>query len=121
MVFLVLGPTGLIVERKLLAGPAVTRVIAISRRQLSIQDPRLEVAIVDFEQRETWEKDLRGDVLVSALGTDPDSPFFYLRMKGQLEATVTRLPFASIAILRPGSLTWPRKTRRPGKSSPRFS
>ena len=40
-------------------------------------------------------------VLVSAAQADPQARFFYPRMKGQLEADVTALGFAGLAIFRP--------------------
>lgn len=53
-------------------------------------------------------------VLISTVNANPDSSFFYLRMKGQIEEEVKKLPFLSISILRPGPLTGTRE-------KPRFS
>lgn len=52
-------------------------------------------------------------VLVSAAGASPHSPFFYPRMKGQLERAVERLGFQSIRILKPGFLDGQRSESRP--------
>lgn len=43
-------------------------------------------------------------VLVSSVGADKDSRLFYAQMKGQLDEGVSRLPFNSISIVRPGPL-----------------
>lgn len=43
-------------------------------------------------------------VLISAAGANPDSPFFYPRTKGELEADIGILNFPSLRILRPGLL-----------------
>lgn len=54
-------------------------------------------------------------VLVSAMGADPASRFFYPRMKGELERDVEALPFRKVAILRPGFLDGPRIEKRRGE------
>jgi uncharacterized protein YbjT (DUF2867 family) len=48
-------------------------------------------------------------VLISSVNADPKSPFFYLRMKGELENKIATLPFYSINILRPGPLKGERE------------
>src|SRR5579884_130483 len=40
-------------------------------------------------------------VVVSSVGADPGSKNFYLRIKGELEQELTKLPFRAIHILRP--------------------
>ena len=53
-------------------------------------------------------------VLVSSVGADPLAKAFYLRVKGEVEAAVTRLKFRRLDILRPGLLRGPRAhDRRP--------
>ncbi len=54
-------------------------------------------------------------VLVSAMGSDPHSRFFYPRMKGELERDVTALPFRRTCILRPGILAGERSEVRRGE------
>lgn len=54
-------------------------------------------------------------VLISTINANSRSPFFYLRMKGQLEDAVKELPFMSINLLRPGPLTGPRERIRWGE------
>lgn len=54
-------------------------------------------------------------VLVSSLGADKDARLFYPRMKGQLDEGVSRIPFDSINIVRPGPLYGPRKQKRTGE------
>lgn len=51
-------------------------------------------------------------VLISTVNANPDSSFFYLRMKGQIEEQVKKLGFSSLSILRPGPLTGAREKRR---------
>ncbi|WP_298706550.1 NAD(P)H-binding protein [uncultured Veillonella sp.] len=43
-------------------------------------------------------------ILVSSVGAAPDSKFFYLRMKGQLEEAVKQLHFTKTTIVQPPSL-----------------
>jgi uncharacterized protein YbjT (DUF2867 family) len=56
-----------------------------------------------------------GYVLVSAAGASAASPFFYMRMKGELERDVADLPFRHVHILQPGFLAGERKERRAGE------
>ena len=51
-------------------------------------------------------------VLISSVNADPLSPFFYLKMKGELEAKISVLDFQSIHILRPGPLKGHREISR---------
>lgn len=50
-------------------------------------------------------------VLLSAYGASMFSPFFYSKMKGYLEEAVSRIPFESAVIVRPGFLVRPNTTR----------
>jgi uncharacterized protein YbjT (DUF2867 family) len=54
-------------------------------------------------------------VLISAAGANAGSPFFYMRMKGELEQAVSKLPFKNIHILQPGFLDGDRAENRPGE------
>lgn len=50
--------------------------------------------------------------LISSVNADSSSMFFYLRMKGELEDKISKLPFKSINILRPGPLKGVREKER---------
>ncbi|NRA52092.1 MAG: hypothetical protein HRU12_23435, partial [Phaeodactylibacter sp.] len=54
-------------------------------------------------------------LLVSSVGADPDSLFFYSRVKGQLEAVIRELPFWAIHIFEPSLLLGPRQEQRIGE------
>jgi uncharacterized protein YbjT (DUF2867 family) len=54
-------------------------------------------------------------LLVSAIGADPASRIFYNRVKGETEADITRVGFASLTIARPSLLVGPRSERRIGE------
>jgi uncharacterized protein YbjT (DUF2867 family) len=54
-------------------------------------------------------------LLVSALGADPRSPFFYNRVKGDLENAIINLKYGNISIFRPSLLLGERKEFRPGE------
>lgn len=74
---------------------------------------------VDFEYQYQVSKACRENgtrflVLVSSVGADSDSPFFYLRTKGELEAAVMDLGFEGVTILRPSFLEGEREVNRPG-------
>lgn len=51
--------------------------------------------------------------LVSALGADPKSWFFYSRVKGDLEVAVRQLELPSVAIFRPSVIAGDRTESRP--------
>lgn len=72
---------------------------------------------VDFEYqlqvaKAAAENDVKTYVLISSVNADPKSPFFYLKMKGELEEKISTLSFESIHILRPGPLKGHRETSR---------
>jgi uncharacterized protein YbjT (DUF2867 family) len=54
-------------------------------------------------------------VLVSSAGAGATSPFFYPRIKGQLEQAVMTLGFSSCSILRPSILDGDRSEQRTGE------
>ncbi|WP_444931605.1 NAD-dependent epimerase/dehydratase family protein [Microbulbifer sp. SSSA002] len=54
-------------------------------------------------------------LLVSSSGANPNSASAYLRMKGELEEKVTKLPFKRISILQPSLLLGNRNHSRPGE------
>lgn len=51
-------------------------------------------------------------VLLSAIGADPESFFFYSKMKGTLEQNIRQLRFGKLIILQPGAIDRPGSTRR---------
>jgi uncharacterized protein YbjT (DUF2867 family) len=68
----VIGATGLVgkaLVRQLLDDDRFEKVRIFVRRETGLQHPKLVQCIVDFGKTETWEKQLTGDVLFSALGT----------------------------------------------------
>ncbi len=54
-------------------------------------------------------------LLVSSAGADPDSRFFYTRLKGETEAALRELDFWSTHIFRPGTLVGKRAEFRLGE------
>lgn len=55
-------------------------------------------------------------VLISSIGANSKSSFFYLRMKGELDEAVSRLLFRKIRILRPAQLVGERTEKRFGEN-----
>jgi uncharacterized protein YbjT (DUF2867 family) len=53
--------------------------------------------------------------VVSSVGASATSANFYLRVKGELEDALRRLPFAALHIFRPSFLMGNRAERRPGE------
>jgi uncharacterized protein YbjT (DUF2867 family) len=56
-------------------------------------------------------------LLVSALGADPGSMFFYNRVKGEAEAAVSALAFEGVYLFRPALLTGGRTEPRLGEQA----
>ena len=54
-------------------------------------------------------------LLVSALGADAGSLFFYNRVKGEVEAAVREVPFYGVYLARPSLLTGERDEQRTGE------
>ena len=54
-------------------------------------------------------------LLVSSVGADPDSPFFYPRVKGELEEALKSLDFWALHLFRPSVLMGDRKEFRLGE------
>jgi len=68
----VIGATGLVGDqlvKMLLQNDSFEKVRIFVRRDFGSRHPKLEQKIVDFSNEKTWENDLTGDVLFSALGT----------------------------------------------------
>lgn len=53
--------------------------------------------------------------IVSAMGANPRSLFFYSRVKGELEADLATLGFPSLTLVRPGLIGGDRAERRAGE------
>jgi uncharacterized protein YbjT (DUF2867 family) len=56
-------------------------------------------------------------LVVSAIGADENSPFFYSRVKGRLEEGLTKMGFESVIIFRPSLLLGKREEVRIGEKA----
>lgn len=160
---LLLGATGLVgghVLRQALANPAVSVIIAPTRKplppyaaggktlinpQISFEDLRtcvqegtVDAAIcalgttmhkagsrdafrqVDYDYPLAFARLAQSlgastFALTSAAGADPDSRFFYNRVKGELEQALLQENFRSLTFVRPGVIGGARKEVRPGE------
>ncbi len=74
---------------------------------------------VDFEYpleiAKLAEKNQTNFYIVTAIGADPKSPFFYSRVKGQLEEELKKLNLPSLHIFQPSLLLGERKEFRLGE------
>ncbi len=157
---LVIGATGLVGKAlldQLLVEEEFDQVKIFTRRDAGFKHKKLVQHLIDFDDPESWEHLVKGDVLFSALGTTRKkaggkkaqylvdytyqyrfaaaaagnsvgtmvlvssagaslkSPFFYSRMKAELEKDVKVLGFDPLVIIRPGPLEGPREENRPGE------
>ena len=157
---IVAGGTGLVggeCLRRLLAEPAYSRVIAVTRRDLgpAARHRKLQQVTVEFDRLEDVRDRLRGDhvfcalgttirkagsrarfrivdhdyplrvaeltrqggarhfSIVSALGASRSSPFFYSRVKGEVEEALRDMGWPGLAILRPSVIAGERAESRP--------
>jgi len=155
---LVAGGSGFVgthLLQQLTIQPELPRVVAVSRRPLAFDHPRLSNRIVRFETLEQSLDGIRADIAMCCLGTtlrtagspeafrivdhdhvvafaraaykagvrrfvlnssvaaDPKSKRLYLRVKGEVEAELAKIGFASLDILQPSLLLGLRKEVRP--------
>jgi uncharacterized protein YbjT (DUF2867 family) len=54
-------------------------------------------------------------LLVSSMGADPASKFFYMRVKGEIEAAIRQMSYPSASVFRPAYLTGQRRQQRPAE------
>jgi uncharacterized protein YbjT (DUF2867 family) len=76
--------------------------------------------VVDYDYQFEFAKTAAANgvptlVLVSSVGADAKSLFFYPKMKGELDRDVQLLGFPHVHILRPGPLVGPREVPRGGE------
>lgn len=157
---LIAGASGLVgsyLLDQLVAAPEYDRVIAVTRRPLEVEHPKLTEIVTNFDALDRLPAPLRGAdafccvgttmrkagsreafravdhaaVLafawaaqrggarrffsVSAMGANPDSRFFYNRVKGETEQALQVLGFDTLALFRPGLLRGPRQEYRFGE------
>jgi uncharacterized protein YbjT (DUF2867 family) len=69
---IIIGSSGMVgtqVLDLLLSSEKYTEVLSLVRRKSTISHPKLSEHVIDFDQPETWEHLVKGDVLFSCLGT----------------------------------------------------
>ncbi len=66
--------------------------------------------------RAAREKGAKAFLVVSSMGSNAKSPFFYSRVKGEMEQALRELDFASLGIFRPSLLVGRRKEARRGEA-----
>ena len=69
---LIIGATGLVGEQclnELLASAAYEKVIALTRKKLALQNPKLQNIVTDFENLELIKDQLKADDIFCAMGT----------------------------------------------------
>ena len=157
---LIAGATGLVgaeTVHRLLEDESVSRIVALARRPLPYESPKLDLRLTDFDHLERdagefqvdqvicalgttirqagspeqfrrvdydytvatarlgLERGARHCLLVSSIGANARSRFLYTRVKGEVEAALEAMPFASLTILRPSTLIGEREDRRFGE------
>lgn len=65
--------------------------------------------------RFTYEKGAKQFFLISAMGADKESVFFYNQIKGEIETSIAKIGFSATHILRPSMLLGAREEKRMGE------
>lgn len=152
------GSIGRSLLQDLLNDVHYTEVLVLVRKKLTIQHPKLNQLVIDFDQLSAYAAEIKGNAvfcclgttksqtpdqqqyrqidyqypldiarialtngaesyhLVSAMGADETSSFFYNRTKGEVERDLKAIPFKSIHIYRPSLLDGERSQKRFGES-----
>ncbi len=71
--------------------------------------------------QDAFQKGAKYFILVSSIGASPSSKMFYLRIKGELERDLSKIPFKGIHILRPSLLLGKREEFRMGERIGQFA
>lgn len=113
MEMLVADPSGWPEAVATIAPAAVICAIGTTMRQAGDEDA---FRAIDFDlvlalARAARQAEVENFVLVSSAGANPFSKTFYLRVKGEIEAAVTKLGIRRLDILRPGLLRGSRAAR----------
>lgn len=158
----VLGATGLVgshLLEQLLKDDAFSTVRVLVRKPISIQHPKLQVHLVDFNNYADYQTKLgKGDsifccigttnanvkndkteyrkidfdipvnaarfgqeagfqqyLIVSAIGANSNSRFFYTRLKGEVEEVIATFGYEGFHIFRPSFILGNRKEQRTGE------
>ncbi|HEX9621192.1 MAG TPA: NAD(P)H-binding protein [Polyangiaceae bacterium] len=82
-----------------------------SREAFRVVDHDYVVAFAELAQRAGANR----FIAVSSLGADPASRVFYNRVKGEMEASASRVGLPEVFLLRPSLLLGARDERRPGE------
>ena len=159
---LIVGTTGLIGNQLLellLADDYYSKVIALSRKALTIHHPKLENIVPDFANLSGYSSQFKADdvfcclgttmkqagsqaafhkvdfdypfeiakitkelgakqyFLITALGANKKSSFYYNRVKGEVEEAIGQLGFKSYHIFRPSFLQGNRSEKRAGEEA----
>jgi uncharacterized protein YbjT (DUF2867 family) len=79
------------------------------------QQFEIDVNIPTKVMRLAKENGVKRCVVVSALGVSKKSPFFYSRMKAQLDENAIEMGFEQVVLVKPSVLEGPRMEKRPGE------
>jgi uncharacterized protein YbjT (DUF2867 family) len=161
---LIAGASGLVgsqLLRLLLHNERYSHVIALVRKPLPMQHPKLEQRVISFDKLHLLEDIAADDVfctlgttmkiagskenfyrvdytyviqlaetaaklgadkflVVSAMGANADSVFFYNQVKGKMENTLRQMPFNAVHIFQPSLLLGERTQKRTGEKIGEF-
>jgi uncharacterized protein YbjT (DUF2867 family) len=76
---------------------------------------KVDVDIPTNVMRMCHARGIKKCILISSLGVSKNSPFFYSRMKAQLDENARNIGFDTLVIEKPSVLDGPRLERRPGE------
>ena len=98
----------------ILTGDVLFSALGTTLKQAGSKEKEYEVDFIfnlNFAKK-AKENGIENYVLISSIGANSKSRFFYTRMKGELDEAVSNLQFRNLTILRPSSLTGNRQGKR---------
>lgn len=98
--------------------PAIDDVFCCLGTTIKVAGSRAAFRRVDHDYvlmaaRSALKAGARQFLLVSSLGANANSPFFYMRTKGETETALRALPYAAMSIFQPAYLVGQRSVPRP--------
>ncbi|MCF0155908.1 MAG: NAD(P)H-binding protein [Veillonella sp.] len=99
---------------KELTGDVLFSAMGISKKKAGSKDAQWHVDY-DYQYnvaRTAAANGVKTYALVSSVGANPDSSFFYLSMKGFLEEAVKKMEFSNVLIAQPATLIRPQPRKR---------
>lgn len=75
----------------------------------------IDLELPVYLAKELFKNECKTVAIISAMGADENSTFFYNQVKGKMEKQIQNVGFESVSIFRPSIIDGPRKEKRVGE------